>query len=104
MGGSIEAHNEKKVKKSVKIFGFLRNFSYISTVIMSDMIGIKLIELKSVGSLLDPDTGCIYPQYGNTSGEPDLSCEISLYDDEVASDWYDMLSEEDYQLVKPYIQ
>jgi hypothetical protein len=71
---------------------------------MIDMIGIKLIELKSVGSLLDPDTGCIYPQYGNTSGEPDLSCEISLYDDEVASDWYDELSEEDYKLVKPYIQ
>lgn len=104
MGGKNNAHIEKKVKKSGKIFGFLRNFAYISTVIMSDMIGIKLIELKSVGSLLDPDTGCIYPQYGNESGEPDLSCEISLYDDEVAADWYDMLSEEDYELVKPYIQ
>ena len=92
------------MKKSAILFGSLVFYSYISTVIMSDMIGIKLIELKSVGSLLDPDTGCIYPQYGNESGEPDLSCEISLLDDEVASDWYDMLSEEDLELVKPYIQ
>jgi hypothetical protein len=67
------------------------------------MIGIKLIELKSVGSLLDPDTGCIYPQFSGTE-EPDLSCEISLYDGEVAEDWYSQLSEEDYELVKPYIQ
>ena len=70
-----------------------------------DMIGLNLVELPSVGSLLDTDTGCIYPQYGVEKGEgPDLSCEISLYDDEVASDWYDMLSKEDYKLVKPYIQ
>ena len=68
-----------------------------------DMIGIKLIELKSVGSLLDPDTGCIYPQFSG-SDLPDLSCEISLYDGEVAADWYEELSPEDYELVKPYIQ
>ena len=70
-----------------------------------DMIGLNLVELPSVGSLLDTDTGCIYPQYGVEKGEgPDLSCEISLYDDEVSADWYDSLSEEDYKLVKPYIQ
>jgi len=52
-----------------------------------------LVELPSVGSLLDRDTGCIYPQYGVEKGEgPDLSCEISLWDGEVAMDWYDMLS------------
>ena len=56
-----------------------------------------------MGSLLDPDTGCIYPQFSGTD-EPDLSCEISLYDGEVAEDWYSQLSEEDYELVKPYIQ
>ena len=70
-----------------------------------DMIGLNLVELPSVGSLLDTDTGCIYPQYGVEKGEgPDLSCEISLYDEEVSSDWYDGLSEVDYKLVKPYIQ
>jgi hypothetical protein len=66
------------------------------------MIGIKLIELKSVGSLLDPDTGCIYPQFSG-SDLPDLSLEISLIDGEVAEDWYSQLSEEDYELVKPFI-
>ena len=70
-----------------------------------DMIGLNLVELPSVGSLLDTDTGCIYPQYGVEKGEgPDLSCEISLYDGEVSADWYDGLSEVDYKLVKPYIQ
>lgn len=66
------------------------------------MIGIKLIELKSVGSLLDPDTGCIYPQFSG-SDLPDLSLEISLTDGEVAEDWYSQLSQEDYELVKPFI-
>tara|TARA_B100000900_G_scaffold35797_1_gene26857 strand:- start:25 stop:252 length:228 start_codon:yes stop_codon:yes gene_type:complete len=70
-----------------------------------DMIGLNLVELPSVGSLLDTDTGCIYPQYGVEKGEgPDLSCEISLYDGEVSADWYESLSEQDYKLVKPYIQ
>ena len=70
-----------------------------------DMIGLNLVELPSVGSLLDTDTGCIYPQYGVEKGEgPDLSCEISLYDGEVSADWYETLSEQDYKLVKPYIQ
>ena len=70
-----------------------------------DMIGLNLVELPSVGSLLDTDTGCIYPQYGVEKGEgPDLSLEISLYDGEVSMDWYDSLSKEDYKLVKPYIQ
>jgi hypothetical protein len=66
------------------------------------MIGIKLVELKSVGSLLDPDTGCIYPQFSG-SELPDLSCETSLLDDEVSADWYESLSKEDYELVKPFI-
>jgi len=85
------------------MLGYLQNYSYISVVIMSDMIGIKLIELKSVGSLLDPDTGCIYPQFSG-SDLTVLDLEISLYDGEVSSEWIDSLSEEDYELVKPYIQ
>ena len=66
------------------------------------MIGIALIELKSVGSLLDPDTGMIYPQFSG-SDLPDLSLEISLLDGDVSADWYEELSEEDYELVKPFI-
>ena len=66
------------------------------------MIGIALIELKSVGSLLDPDTGMIYPQFSG-SDLPDLSLEISLLDGEVSSEWIESLSEEDYKLVKPFI-
>ena len=81
----------------------VKKISYISTVIMSDMIGINLVELKSVGSLLDTDTGCIYPQFSG-SDLPDLSLEISLYDGEVSAEWYDELSPEDYELVKPFIQ
>ena len=60
---------------------------------------INLIELKSVGSLLDPKTGTIYPQYSGTD-EPDLSCPIELSEDEVALDWWDSLSSDDYDTIK----
>ena len=59
----------------------------------------NLIELKSVGCLLDPDTGTIYPQYIGTDG-PDLSCPIELIGDEVALDWWDSLSSDDYDTIK----
>ena len=59
----------------------------------------NLVELKSVGSLLDPDTGTIYPQYSGTD-EPDLSCPIELSEDEVALDWWESLSSEDYDTIK----
>lgn len=65
---------------------------------MSDM-KTNLIELKSVGSLLDPKTGTIYPQYSGTD-EPDLSCPIELSEDEVALDWWDSLSSDDYDTIK----
>jgi len=77
---------------------------------MIDMINTKtinelkmsgLIELSSVGSLLDSDIGCIYPQ--NVDGTPDYGCEISLYDDEVSSEWIESLSDEDYNVCKPYL-
>ena len=77
---------------------------------MSDMINTKtinelkmsgLIELSSVGSLLDSDIGCIYPQ--NEDGSPDYGCEISLYDDEVSAEWLDNLSNEDYKTIEPFL-
>ena len=55
----------------------------------------SLVELPSVGSLLNPKTGIIYPQYSGTD-EPDLSCPIDLGDGEVAADWWDELSSDDY--------
>jgi len=64
-----------------------------------DMIGIKLVELPSVGSLLDPDTGVIYPQFSETD-LPDLSLEISLAEGEVSSDWWESLSKEDFEKCK----
>ena len=58
----------------------------------------SLVELSSVGSLLNPKTGTIYPQYSGTD-EPDLSCPIELSEDEVAADWWDELSSEDYDIL-----
>ena len=43
VGGSISAHL-KKVKKSEKMLGYIRYFSYISTVIMIDMNDIVWID------------------------------------------------------------
>ena len=53
----------------------------------------KLIELKSVGCLLNMEKGIVYPQYEN--GKPDMSMPISLIEDEVSSEWYRELSLED---------
>ena len=74
----------------------------INTKTINNLIVSGFTPLNSVGSLLDEDTGTIYPQLED--GNPDWDCPISLYDNEVSSEWYDELSEEDYQLVKPYIQ
>ena len=72
----------------------------INTETINNLIMSGLIELKSVGSLLDTDVGVIYPQ--NEDGTPDYNCPISLYDDEVAADWWEALSDEDYKICKPY--
>ena len=56
-----------------------------------------LVELKSVGSLIDVKKGLIYPQYEN--GKADFSNPISLRDEEVSSDWYESLSPQDYKVV-----
>ena len=72
----------------------------INTKTINKLIMSGLIELKSVGSLLDSDVGVIYPQ--NEDGTPDYNCPISLYDDEVSADWWESLSDEDYKICKPY--
>ena len=73
----------------------------ITSETINNLIMSGLIELKSVGSYLDTDIGVVYPM--EEDGSPDYDCAISLVDDEVASDWYDGLSKEDYQIVKPFI-
>ena len=73
----------------------------INTKTINDLKMSGLIELSSVRSLLDTDIGCIYPQ--NEDGTPDLGCEISLYDDEVSSEWIESLSYHDYNVCKPFL-
>ena len=59
-----------------------------------------MIYLKSVGSYLDPKKGVIYPAF--ETYEPDMNCQISLIEDEVASDWWGALSQKDYKLCKEF--
>lgn len=61
----------------------------------------NLVELKSVGSMVDLESGIIYPQ--NEDGSPDLDMDISLYDDEVSAEWLDSLSNEDYTTIEPFL-
>jgi len=55
----------------------------------------KMIYLKSVGSYINPNTANIYPAFDN--GKIDLKNPISLLEDEVSMEWWDSLSEEDYE-------
>ena len=65
----------------------------------------NLLKLNSVGSVLDSETGIVYPQLDLPNGDvmPDLNCGISLVEDEVSSEWYGALSSEDYDKVKHYL-
>ena len=58
----------------------------------------KMIYLKSVGSYINPNTANIYPTFDN--GKSDLANPISLIEDEVAMEWWDSLSKEDYETVE----
>lgn len=92
------------LKKSEKKLGYIKYLLYIYYVNKKDMNtehNPNLIELKSVSSWLDDKKGIIYPMMSN--GEYFIEEGISLIDDEVAADWYDGLSKEDYQIVKPFI-
>ena len=57
-----------------------------------------LIVLESVGSVFDTEKGIIYPQLED--GGYDKEFAISIDEEEVASDWWDALSEEDFKVVK----
>ena len=59
-----------------------------------------MIYLESVGSYLDPKEGVIYPAF--ETNEPDINCPISLVEDEVAADWWETLSPNDYKLCKQF--
>ena len=56
-----------------------------------------LIILESVGSVLDTNEMCIYPQ--NVDGSYDKDMSISISEEEVAADWWDSLSVEDFDTV-----
>jgi hypothetical protein len=73
----------------------------INTKTINKMIVNGFTPLNSVGSLLDEDTGTIYPQM--IDGSPDWDDPISLYDDEVSSEWIESLSSEDYNICKPFL-
>ena len=57
-----------------------------------------LIVLESVGSVLDTNEMCIYPQLENGSYDKEFS--ISIDDEEVSSEWWDSLSKDDFNIVK----
>ena len=65
----------------------------------------NLVELKSVGSILDLSKGIVYPQLNDSDSiyEYDMGCPISLVEDEISAEWYKELSQEDYNLVKPFL-
>ena len=60
----------------------------------------NLIELKSVGSMLDKEKGVIYPLLSEDglNTKYDIDNPISLIEDEVSAEWWESLSDEDYQL------
>lgn len=60
-----------------------------------------MIYLESVGSFYDPKNGMIYPAFIND--EPDLDCGISLEEGEVAADWWEALTPEEFDIVKVWI-
>ena len=57
----------------------------------------KLIKLNSVGSIVDIDSGMIYPMYED--GTVDFTFGISLGEEEVSSEWYEELSVKDLKVV-----
>jgi hypothetical protein len=58
---------------------------------MRDMKEVKMIELESVGSVVDPELNIVYPLFEN--GAIDLGNGVEL--DEVSDEWFESLSEYD---------
>jgi hypothetical protein len=65
---------------------------------MNEIIGMKLIELESVGCVIDPDTLEVYPLFEN--GALDFGNAVSLY--ETSDEWFEGLSEYDLNLLVDY--
>lgn len=61
-----------------------------------------LIVLESVGSVLDTNNMCVYPQ--NADGSYDEEFSISIDEIEVTGDWWNNLSVEDLDTVMLYIR
>jgi hypothetical protein len=59
---------------------------------------LKLIELESVGSVIDPKEKIVYPLFEN--GALDLGTGVDLY--EVTDEWFNALSEYDLNLLIDY--
>ena len=68
---------------------------------MKNLKEVKMIELESVGCVLDPETAEVYPLFED--GSIDLGMGVSLTDDEMPGDWIDALSEKDLEIVKKYV-
>ena len=62
---------------------------------MENIIGMKLVELESVGCVIDPDTCEVYPLFEN--GAIDFGNAVSLY--ETSEEWFEALSEYDINLL-----
>ena len=73
----------------------------INTKTINKLIVSGFIPLNSVGSLLDGDTGELYPMLED--GSPDWDNSLSLYEDELSGEWLDTLSNEDYKTIEPYL-
>ena len=58
----------------------------------------NLVELNSVGSILNLEEKIVYPQLQN--GLPDLDCGVSLVEDEISIEWLDSLSQKDLLVIK----
>jgi hypothetical protein len=57
-----------------------------------------VVVLESVGSVFDTKLGVIYPQMQD--GSYDKNCGISIDEEEVSLEWWDSLSQEDFNIVK----
>ena len=59
---------------------------------------VKMIELESVGSVIDPKENIVYPLFEN--GAIDLGMGVGI--DEVTDEWFESLSENDLNLLIEY--
>ena len=62
---------------------------------MKNINEVKMIELESVGSVIDPQDGIVYPLFEN--GAIDLGNGVEL--EEASDEWFDGLSENDLNLL-----